>query len=249
MSGLRAAIAFLTRLPIRTPSGTLGAAVAFFPVVGAGVGAAAGLVAAVAVRVAPPLVAGLLAVAVDLAITGALHLDGLADTVDGLAGGGDPERRLEIMQDPAVGTFGAAAVVLALGLEAAWLAEIAAGSLREGPPWLPVAVAAAAGAASRAAMVAELRRGPAAREGLGSAAIAATRWPATLVAFAVGALSALLGLGGLVGLFGAALGGWAVASWARRRIGGLTGDVLGAVTVVARLGFYGAAVAVGSWTW
>src|SRR4051812_12943574 len=119
-----AALAFLTRIPVgrwvALGADDVGRGVAFFPVVGAAVGALAGLAAEGLDGPLPALVAGGLGVAAALVLTGALHLDGLADTADAF-GSGDRPRRLEIMRDSRIGSFGAAAIALAVLVEAAAL--------------------------------------------------------------------------------------------------------------------------------
>ena len=108
---LFSAAAFLTRLPVpaaHVPTGGLAQAARAFPVVGAGVGAAAGGVLWLAAQAGlPPLVCALLALAAAALVTGALHEDGLADLADGLGGGRDREAKLRIMRDSRIGAFGA----------------------------------------------------------------------------------------------------------------------------------------------
>ena len=108
MIGFRHALAFLTRLPTGAhpeDETAIGRSVPWFPVVGSLVGAATGLVYLGLDDVIAPSTAAIVAVAVGAVITGGLHEDGLADTFDGL-GGPDPARRLEIMRDSRIGTFG-----------------------------------------------------------------------------------------------------------------------------------------------
>ena len=142
-----AAAAFLTRLPIDR-RGTIARedvarGVALFPVVGAGIGAVMAGVAWTLGHAFPVGVAAVGAVAVGLILTGGLHLDGLADTIDGY-GATSRERALEIMRDHAIGVYGAAAIAVDLigtTLVIAALAELAGGL------WMAIA----AGAVSRAA--------------------------------------------------------------------------------------------------
>src|ERR687891_44239 len=112
-----AAVAFLTIVPIGRRVDLDGEDVArgsvFFPLVGAAIGGAVGLSALALDDVVPALVAAALAVALEAIVTGAIHIDAVADVADGL-GGGTRERALAIMRDPRVGTFGAVAVVLDL---------------------------------------------------------------------------------------------------------------------------------------
>ncbi|MGH7698251.1 MAG: adenosylcobinamide-GDP ribazoletransferase, partial [Candidatus Dormibacteria bacterium] len=113
---LRSAVAFLTVLPVGLPGGEQAERLgrAYFPAVGALVGLAAGCVFMVASKLTSPLPAALVAVATGALLTGGLHLDGLADFADGMFGGHDPERRLEIMHDPRVGSFAVVALTLVL---------------------------------------------------------------------------------------------------------------------------------------
>ena len=127
VSGLLAAARYLTIVPFpgpgHAPAETLGRTAAWFPVVGAGLG----LVLAGAERLGssafPPLLAALLTVTLWKLLTGGLHLDGLADCLDGLSGR-DPAHRLAIMRDSRIGSFGAVGLILLLLLEVATLAEV-----------------------------------------------------------------------------------------------------------------------------
>lgn len=134
--GLGAAFAFLTRLPLPARSlpgpGALEASVAWFPAVGAAVGGLAALGLLGAAWLWPSPLPALAAVAVAVAATGGFHEDGLADTADAFAAGGDLERRLRVMDDPRIGAVGAVVLVLVL------LGRVAALAL------LPLASAAAA---------------------------------------------------------------------------------------------------------
>lgn len=221
---------FLTRLPIPAerdapPAGSLARALRLFPLVGAGLGAAAGLVLAVAAWIGlPPLAAALLAIGVVALATGGLHQDGLADTADGLGGGRDREHALAIMRDSRIGSFGTLALILVVGLEAAAIAAMA--------PAAAVAALVAAGAGSRAAIAVAARLlDPARADGLG-AAMGRPDPPAVAVAVALATLAAIVPLGpsaGIAALAAAALATAALGWLARRRIGGYTGDVLGAI--------------------
>jgi adenosylcobinamide-GDP ribazoletransferase len=210
MTPVREAVAFLTRLPVG--GGRLSPRAAlFFPVIGAALGA---LVGAVALSgVASPLVAAALAVALELVITGALHVDGLADSADGLAGR-DREHALAIMRDHAIGAYGASALTLGL------LAKTAA--LAEHDELLPIAAAYALSRAAPLPLAAAL---PYARaDGTGRAL---DRLPAWIAAAGV-ALAVAAGLAAPVTIAAAAVV-VAVVWWlARRRLNGVTGDVLGA---------------------
>lgn len=236
-----AAIAFLTRVPVGRlvvlDARDVARGAALFPLVGAAVGAAAGLVAD---QLVPELglLAGVLAVALAALVTGALHLDALADTADAL-GGATRERALEIMRDHAVGAFGATALVVVCLLDASLL-----GALAESDD--AALVGLAAGAAGRAAMLPLAYALPYARPGEGQGRVLAGLGAAT-VALAI-ALAVLLslpaGVAGLAGAATAALVAIALALAARARFGGVTGDVLGATAKLAETSALLAAAAV-----
>lgn len=231
---LATAAAFLTRAPLvgrlrLRYDDLLGGAV-FFPVVGAAVGAIVGGAALLQVELgAPVLLAAVVAVALDVVITGALHLDGLADSADGLAGR-TPERALAIMRDHGVGLYGAAAVVLSL------LAKIAA--LSSGLSLVEVVGVYAVARAAPLPLAAGLRYARA--DGTGRVLVERLGWGAaavgTLIAAGIAAATVrLLALAVLGCLLAVVL---AVGVAAQRRLGGITGDVLGAaveMTTVAGL--------------
>ncbi|MEM9766086.1 MAG: adenosylcobinamide-GDP ribazoletransferase [Pseudomonadota bacterium] len=236
---LGSAAEFLTRLPLPPAGweeGRLRFALSWFPLIGLGLGLAQGLALAGAVLILPPAVAAGLAVALGLWLTGALHEDGLADTADGLGGAGTPrERALEIMRDSRLGTYGAAALVVALGLRWASFASLAA------VPADAVAAVAAAGLLSRTVLLA-LARLPIAREGsLGGmlavpegTALTAREATAACASAALGL--ALLGWGPfLLALTAASVTTVLLAGIAFRRLGGMTGDIYGATIVSAEL--------------
>ncbi|HST69541.1 MAG TPA: adenosylcobinamide-GDP ribazoletransferase [Solirubrobacterales bacterium] len=224
---LAVAGAFLTRLPLRRGAGAdgeaLARAVSLFPLVGAGLGAVVGGVAIGLSGVLPPLIAGLLAVALELVLTGAIHADGLADGADGL-GGRDRKRSLAIMRDHTLGSYGAAALFLDLAVKAVALGHLGeAGAL---------GAVVAALALSRAAPLPLGWLLPYARPGAGSGRLLAGRIGAASAA--VGTALALLvagvaaGLPTLVLFAAVAVATALVGSLSRRRLGGVTGDVLGA---------------------
>jgi len=193
------------------------------PVAGALVGAfgAAGYAASHAAGL-PPTVAAALVLATTMLVTGCLHEDGLADMADGLGGGRTRERKLEIMRDSRIGTFGGCALLMSILLR--WAAIVA---LAEPP--LVAAALIGAHAAARSVIPAFMRWTPLARaEGL-SAAAGVPTVAASTVAIVLGMLSLLL-LRPTVFLSAAVL----LLAWvtilrrlALRQIGGQTGDVLG----------------------
>jgi adenosylcobinamide-GDP ribazoletransferase len=226
---LQIAVAFLTRLPIRPGDSSgmaaLAGAARCFPAVGFGVGLLGGLAYALAIALdLPPLLAAIIAVAATVAVTGALHEDGLADAVDGFGGGGDRDRKLAIMRDSRIGTYGVIALVLALGARVVALASFDDNADA-------IAALILGQAASRALIVAVMQRAPLARsDGLAASAgrpTQATMW----WALGIGSLIAVV-LAGLDGVVAASVGAavaWAITWLAQRQIGGVTGDVLGAV--------------------
>jgi adenosylcobinamide-GDP ribazoletransferase len=226
-----AAVAFLTRVPVGRLVAVRGEEIVrsawLFPLVGGLVGGAAGVVADQLAAYVPSLVAGALAVAVTALLTGAMHLDALADSADAL-GGGTRERSLEIMRDHAVGAFGAVALVLVCLIDAAALGALGGGNDA-------AAVGLAAGAAGRAAMLVPALVLPPARPGEGQGRL--LEGLSALSVLAAAALAAALALpAGAAGLWAlAAAGATAVALLAIVRVwlGGVTGDLLGAVAKLA----------------
>jgi adenosylcobinamide-GDP ribazoletransferase len=188
------------------------------------VGAAAALAAWATAAVLPPLIAGLAAVAAGAVLTGALHQDGLADTADGY-GARTRERALEIMRDHSVGSYGVIAVALDVGLRASATAALL--GRPHGLLWL-----VAAGALSRSAAASLGVLLPGARpDGLGRVLEGAGR-PRVAVAAAAGMVAAGL-CAGWPGLAAAAAVAAAAALWGWhcvRRLGGMTGDTLGAAS-------------------
>lgn len=230
MDGLRYALAFLTRLPAGTHPGDaarLASGVPWFPVVGALVG---GLVAVVYVPLAvvlPPLTAAAVAIGWSALVTGALHEDGFADSLDAL-GGRDAAHRLEILKDSRHGSFGVLGLVLLTLVKVTALAALTGG--------VAVAALVAAGALGRGVAAGLLDWAPAAAgQGMGASFVRAVSRPQVLSALGAAAVIGVLALGPLVlpavGLVAA--GAVVVAHWAQRRIGGVTGDVLGAAEQVA----------------
>ncbi|MXU63820.1 adenosylcobinamide-GDP ribazoletransferase [Rhodobacteraceae bacterium KN286] len=194
-----------------------------FPLIGAGHGLIAGATGAVALWLGlTPFAAAVLALAALAASTGMLHEDGLADCADGFHGGHTPERRLAIMKDSRLGTYGALTLMLATLLK---LAALAALPLQA---WIPALMLAGAG--SRAAILWPMARMDQARPGGLSAGFGLPSGRSIAVAFALAGAVAIL-MGGRAGLPMLAIGCLAtlpVQIRARRLIGGQTGDVLGA---------------------
>ncbi len=129
MRQLVLALGFLTSIPVRTPaprSGELGRAAIWFPFVGLIIGAVLAGAQLIVTRWFSPLLAGALIVVVWIALTGGLHLDGLADCGDGLLSAASRERRLEIMRDPRLGTFGGMTLVMHLLIKSLAVASLGA---------------------------------------------------------------------------------------------------------------------------
>jgi adenosylcobinamide-GDP ribazoletransferase len=228
-----AATTFLTRLPLPAswgaPADMVSGAPAF-PLVGALLGALVGLAVNLLARVEPTAAAAAIGVALELALTGALHLDGLADSADSLGARGR-EHALEIMREHTLGTYGVAAIVLDLALKTVALATLVHD---------PLAVLAAfsvsrAVALPLAVVLPYARDARDARAGTGRLMSERLRWPAALAGMAIGAGIAI----GARGIEGAALAGTAllvaavVGAACRRRLGGVTGDTLGAAVELA----------------
>jgi adenosylcobinamide-GDP ribazoletransferase len=239
LRGLAAAVSFLTRVPVGRwldlDAADVARGGALFPVVGAGIGTLVGGIAQSAGSSLTAPVAAVLGIAAGTALTGVLHLDALADTADALTAP-TRERALEIMRDHAVGSYGATALVLDLGAKAAALSALVShhDALRAA-----VCAAAAARAVPVVLSVALPYARPAA--GLGRV-LGGTGWPraGVAVATAVGLcvlLHAALLLAVVAGV------GLVSGLAARRWLGGVTGDVLGAASELAETGALVAAVA------
>jgi len=206
----------------------------WFPLVGIAVGAIVGTSWWVAGRVWPAALAAVIAVAVDAAVTGCLHLDGLADAADGLLPAVGRTRRFEIMADPRVGAFGVVALVLVLSLRVTALAVTVARPLVLVGLWC----------GSRTMMGVVARSVPYAHADGGTASAfvgapgemhsAASRYG--VVAYGMGAAFAFAVVGaggrGVVVLAAELVAMLAVVFFSVRRIGGYTGDVLGAMGVI-----------------
>ncbi|MCQ0987727.1 adenosylcobinamide-GDP ribazoletransferase [Jiella marina] len=184
-----------------------------------------------------PLVAAVLAVVAMIAMTGGLHEDGLADVADGLGGHHPRDRALEIMHDSRVGSYGAIALILSIGLRAALLAELAASE-----PTLAACAVLAAAAASRGGMALFWALTPSALEtGLAARVGEPSRQAGWLAAGLGAAIALVFGLptAGLLPVTSAILLAAGVFLWLRcfvmRRIGGQTGDCLGAFQQLAEI--------------
>ena len=234
MTNLRAefllALSFMTRLPLslgEASDDTMARAPRLYPWVGLGIGACLGLSYLLFTTLFPSTLAVILTVAVGIALTGALHEDGLADTADGLGGGWTKERALEIMRDSRVGVYGILALGVALAIKIAALAAL--------PTWAAVSAFIAAHTLGRSAITQLLKnlryaRTSGAADALGKSELVfdATPWAAAAAALVIVAL-----LANLLAAFAAALM-TAIAvdrfvRFLRKKIDGYTGDTLGAI--------------------
>jgi adenosylcobinamide-GDP ribazoletransferase len=232
---LLAAFMLLTRLPVAWLGNSgmpadLARCVWAFPVVGLVVNGLGGLLYWLAHRFGmPPLVAGAWVLAATLIATGALHEDGLADTADGFGGGTTPVRKLEIMRDSRIGSYGALALLLSVVVRVAAIGELT----RPRPVVTALIVAGMLGRTGMLVPLLLLR--PARGDGMG-AAVGKVPASSAVAGFglAVAACWVLLPVRSAIAAvllgFGAA---WAVARLAQAQIGGYTGDVLGASEVIA----------------
>jgi adenosylcobinamide-GDP ribazoletransferase len=240
--GVRAAFVFLTRLPVGGFPYTDDEwrwAAAHFPLVGVVLGALAGVVDQVLLPLGP-FPAALGAIGASLLLTGAFHEDGLADTSDALGGAFDREKILVILKDSRVGTFGASAVVLSivgraallarLGPQAPWAMPLVGAIARLGPSWQLAALRYVTSPESRSRGVARARV-PQAWIATVWALAAAAAWTAT-GHLSPAHVAAALGCAAVVTLTTA----WRYV----RRLGGITGDFLGATEQLCELAAYGA---------
>jgi adenosylcobinamide-GDP ribazoletransferase len=232
------AVQFLTRVPTPALPGFeldwISRSARFFPLVGLLVGGVCAAVFWGASQLWSGALPALLAIGVGVLVTGAFHEDGLADTCDGLGGGGAPERRLEIMKDSRIGTYGALGLGLGLATKAAALGTLPAGL----GAWTLVA----AHAGGRGASVLAMRALTYVRDvdgGKWKPAPSDLSFWEVLAALTFAALPLALSPAGVVfqGLLAGALLALVLALVARRLLGGYTGDVLGAIEQVFELGF------------
>jgi adenosylcobinamide-GDP ribazoletransferase len=228
--GLAGAITFLTIVPVPAAGAAgLSSTAVWFPVVGAGIGALAGGVRVLGGDVLGSTVASVLALIVLVVVTGALHQDGLADTADGIGARGSQQQRLEVMRDSATGVFGALALV-------AWalLFVTTVASLDGDRALRALVVACALG--RWAALVHAAATSPARADGLGASLHVGRVALGSATALVMVIVLGFCGL--LAGAAAIATGGAAVVlsvAFARRRLGGRTGDTLGATVAVVEV--------------
>jgi adenosylcobinamide-GDP ribazoletransferase len=220
------AFQFLTIVPlpftVRCEEEDLGRSMTFFPLVGLALGA---LLAGTDFLLAPFLprgVSDLLLVVILSVVTGALHLDGLSDVCDGLAARGSRERFLAVMKDSRVGAVGAVSLVLVLLLKYQALLAVPLAQKREALLFFPLV--------ARFAQVQMTVGSTRARaDGLGSSFIGGAGLVQFALSYAVTLAAAylLLGMNGIWCTLLLYLLTWGIKSWSHRRLGGITGDVIG----------------------
>lgn len=224
--GFRTAVGFLTRIPVRhheVTSEQMGAAVGWFPAVGAVIGLVTGTVFAAGAWLLPGPAAASLALVVSALLTGGFHEDGLADVADAFGGGYSSDDVRRILKDSRHGTFGVLALVSSFGVKAACLAVF--------EPWTGLVVLVAAHVGGRALAVGLMgRSAPASGDGLGSSYLSAVSARPVLAATASGLVVVALGLGAwsVVAVVGGVAAVVLMRRLSYRRLGGVVGDVLGA---------------------
>lgn len=233
------ALQFLTRLPVPDPGWSadrMAATPRWYPAVGAMIGGAAGVVFWGAGLFWPPVIAAILATVAGVLITGGMHEDGLADTADGLGGGSTRERALEIMRDSRIGAYGALALILILLAKIGALAAMPAVAL-----WVLIAAHSMSRFSTVWAMVRleYARTDGAARPVAGGIGPGGIAFAAATTIGALVPLWIVLGASGvLAAVVGCMIGHVVMRWWFQRRLGGYTGDTLGAVQQASEIGVY-----------
>ncbi len=231
ITSFRHAVAFLTRLPGGAhPSGNeaIARSVPYFPVVGLLVGALGAGTFWAGTQIFTPAIGAVLSLMVTALVTGGLHEDGLADSMDALAGGWDREQRMEIFKDSRHGTFGVLSLVLISLLKFSALVTLTGKTA--------VLVIVASHVIGRSAAVMTMAVLPPARaDGLGAEYGKTLPLLPTIVAAAWGLTAAVgaFGVSAPVAVAAVMMSSLVVSAWAMRKIGGATGDILGAVEQVA----------------
>lgn len=245
LRSLLTAVQYFTRVPVPRWVGhsteQLAHSVRYFPLVGLGVGAGGALVLWLCAQVLPALLAVILSCAVTLLLTGAFHEDGLADTFDGLGGAATRERAMEIMKDSRLGTFGTLALLVAVLLKIAALSTLST-------PDAALALIAGHGL-SRACAVLMAWCLPYVRDDAAARAkpmVESLRDIDLAVAAGFGVLPLFaIGRGAAGGLLLALLVVAVLYRWFKQRLGGYTGDTLGATQQGCEIAFY---LALAAWT-
>lgn len=235
------ALQFLTRIPVPLGDGftpeRMAASVRYHPLVGLIIGGICAAVFWTAHWFVPDVVAIVLALAAGLLVTGAFHEDGLADTFDGIGGGLTRQSALVIMRDSRLGTYGTLALVAALALKVGALAAL--------PPPMIVAALAAAHCLSRLSSLATIATSRYVRdEGTGKPVAGGISTAGLIVASLTGMVVLLAWplaqpFGALMfAVAGLVIGHIAMRAFFERKLGGYTGDTLGAVQQASEVGFY-----------
>jgi adenosylcobinamide-GDP ribazoletransferase len=222
------ALSLLTRIPTRA-GGDTRRAIPWMPVVGALVGLLVVVVFRGMRLAVAPIGSATVAIAAGIVVTGALHEDGFADCADAFGARAGKERTLEILKDPRLGTYGVLALILTV------LARVVA--VASMGTWTALAALPSAHALGRASATTVMTREPPATDtGLGSAYKHGHVTALTPVVIAVAIAGGLLGLWGVWAVAVAAAVSFGVSRAAHRRIGGYTGDILGAAEQLTEIG-------------
>jgi adenosylcobinamide-GDP ribazoletransferase len=238
LRSLLTAVQYFTRVPVpawvgHTPM-QLHNAARYFPLIGIGVGLVAAAALWVTSLLLPMTLAVVVSTVVTVCLTGAFHEDGLADTVDGLGGAFTRQRALEIMKDSRVGTFGALALLFAVLLKIGALAAM--------PVWEAMVALVAGHGVSRACAVAIAWQLPYARNDDSTRAkpvVEGLRARDAVTAIVIGAAPlVLVGVRALQAVFAASLTTILLLRWFKRRLGGYTGDTLGATQQICEVVLY-----------
>ena len=235
LHSLWVAFGFLTRVPVGDPSRggatpvQMSSAVPWFPIVGILIGLAQGFTWLALNEVTTPLLSAVIATAIAALITGAFHHDGLADIADAFGGGWTVEQRMEILKDSRLGTYGTTALIMAFGTEIAALSSL--------DPETGLRALVAAHVLGRGIAVGAMLVSPIGGDGLGASYMTDLNPLAGVCSLALSVVAgvALLGVTGAGAFVLAAVAAACVVLLAIKKIGGVTGDVLGAVFVMAFL--------------
>ena len=232
--GFVVALCFLTRSPVRhNHEPNIGSSAPWFPVVGVAVGAIVGAIAWGVSNLTSPLVGAAVGVLAGVLITGAFHEDGLADIADAFVGGWSIEDRLRILKDPLHGSYGVAALCGSIVLRIAAL-----GSMK--PQHMFVAAIAAHCLARTGALVLMLTTALARHDGLGADYVRtlpiARAFFGIIFALVIGFIALDVWL--IAAVFATIVGASVIRWWAQRKIGGITGDVLGAAEQISEALIY-----------